>query len=287
MKSQLAIAILFFEKVDQTIECIKSFLPSEVSIYILNNGSSRVTTKKLLQFCTKYKQIKIFHKLKNTGVSAGRNFLLQKIKEDWILFVDNDIVMKTNNWLPKIQQYILKNKAIEVFIPKLYNVHEKKFVKYKSINVIGNTTINVAPKNKKYCNIFPGGASFINKKMFKRLGTYDESIFVNLEDFELSLRGVLKKEPIKSLLIPDIKLAHNHKIAKAIQDKKIVQIRYSQNNMAHSFEYIYKKHHVNLYQGNWKTWLLEQKVQTVGNKRDKLLLVLRKIMGKISMSLAH
>ena len=44
-KTDIAIQILFHEKVEQTIECIKSFIPSGKNIYILNNGSSKESTE--------------------------------------------------------------------------------------------------------------------------------------------------------------------------------------------------------------------------------------------------
>lgn len=39
VKVNLAVCTLFYEKLDQTIECIQSFLPPGVNIYVLNNGS--------------------------------------------------------------------------------------------------------------------------------------------------------------------------------------------------------------------------------------------------------
>ena len=93
-KIDLAVCILFYEKLDQTIECIQRFLPSGVNIYILNNGSSPVSRNSLGTFCNGYKQIKIFDSNANLGVAVGRNFLITHTTEEWLLFVDNDIIIR-------------------------------------------------------------------------------------------------------------------------------------------------------------------------------------------------
>ena len=46
------------KKVDQTIECLISFIPSGKKIYILNNGSSKESISELKEFCKNYPQIK-------------------------------------------------------------------------------------------------------------------------------------------------------------------------------------------------------------------------------------
>lgn len=43
----VAVAILFFERAAQTLECIESFLPAGVPIYVLNSGSSPCQTRTL------------------------------------------------------------------------------------------------------------------------------------------------------------------------------------------------------------------------------------------------
>lgn len=44
----VAVLVLFFNKLDQTKDCIRSFIPSGQMIYVLNNGSAedrgRITT---------------------------------------------------------------------------------------------------------------------------------------------------------------------------------------------------------------------------------------------------
>ena len=123
----LAACILFYEKLEQTFECIQSVLPSQVNIYVLNNGSSPSSRQKLGQFCDNYKQITIFDSDFNVGVGVGRNFLVAHTTEKWLLFIDSDIVVKTPDWLQRFTQHVSLHNDIEVFIPRLFDVQKKNY----------------------------------------------------------------------------------------------------------------------------------------------------------------
>lgn len=84
MRKCFAVLILFFEKARQTIECVKSFLPSGVRICILNNGSSERNSRAVERFCALFDQITLFRSDVNLGVSAGRNLLIEKTDEEFL-----------------------------------------------------------------------------------------------------------------------------------------------------------------------------------------------------------
>ena len=123
-KINLAVAIIYFEKFDQTVECIQSVCSEDCNVYVLNNNSSKKCFSKLKEIFRNQNNIIFINSNINLGPSKGRNYLIKSIKEDWILFLDNDIKVVTNNWLKILKDYIFKNRETDVFIPKLYNVHE-------------------------------------------------------------------------------------------------------------------------------------------------------------------
>ena len=253
----LAICILFYEKLKQTIECIRSFLPSGVNIYILNNGSSPSTRQALGQFCDNYKQIKIFDSGINLGVGVGRNYLITHTFEEWLLFVDNDITMKTSDWVQKFAKYVYQHDDTEVFIPNLFNVHENNYVSYRSMRIVGDKVIHDKKIVKDLTNTFPGGASFIKRKLFDRLGLYDDKMFIGFEDFELCIRAIRLANPVKAQLINDIELIHKHHKLDKDEDKNAVLMRYNLNFLEASFNRITEKHNVIL-ESNWKSWVASQ-----------------------------
>lgn len=257
VEANLAVCILFYEKLEQTIECIRSFLPSGVNIYILNNGSSLSARDALGEFCDNYNQIKIFDSDVNLGVGVGRNYLITHTIEEWLLFVDNDITMKTSDWVQKFAKYVYQHDDAEVFIPNLFNAHENSYVSYRSMRIVGDKVIYDKKIVNDLTNTFPGGASFIKRKLFDRLGLYDDKMFIGFEDFELCIRAIRLANPVKAQLILDIELIHKHHKLDKDEDKNAVLMRYNFNHLEASFNRITEKHDVIL-DSNWKNWVTNQ-----------------------------
>lgn len=256
-KNDFAVLVLFYEKPDQTIECVQSLLSSGVKIYVLNNNSSLASREKLGKFCANYSQVKILDSDNNLGVAKGRNYLLNHTNEQWMLFMDNDIIVKTNDWFDRINKYIQNNADVEVFIPKLFNVHENAFVDHNRLEIEGNRVVH-KPLSDRYSNHFPGGASFVSRSVFNRLGLYDDQMFIELEDCEFGIRGILSEQPICAMLIDDIELHHEHKALSSIEDKKSVFVRYNYKTSQKSFEHIAKKYPDLIFEHEFKDWLETQ-----------------------------
>lgn len=252
----LAVCILFYEKLNQTLECIRSFLPSGVNIYVLNNGSSLSSRQALERFCNNYKQIKIFDSDVNLGVGVGRNYLIAHTGEEWLLFVDNDIVVKTPDWLQRFTRYVSMYDDIEVFIPKLYNVQERYYSPCLPLRIVGDTVIRVGEIVNGWTNKFHGGASIINRKLFNRLGLYDDKLFVGFEDVELCIRGVRLGTPVNARHMHDIVLAHDHRQSKEREDRETLLVRYDVNQIKASLNRITEKHNLVL-EGEWEIWAVD------------------------------
>jgi GT2 family glycosyltransferase len=265
----IGVCILFYEKLDQTIACIKSFLPSKVNIYILNNGSSNESREALGKFCEKYGQIKIFDVYTNLGVGVGRNFLIKHTTEDWIFFVDNDIRIKTKDWVNRFQDYLSIYEDVEVFIPELYDIWTKSYTSNKRIKIEGNKAILNTEISDETTNYFPGGASFVSRKLFDRLGLYDNEMFIGLEDYEICIRGILQKREAKARIIEDIKLIHDHSRVKKEKDKDAVRERYNTDHIKKSFNRIIEKHNIFL-EGDWTYWSLRAKERMLKKRKVSL-----------------
>src|SRR4030042_3197058 len=124
----------------------------------------------------------------NLGAGGGRNYLLAHTAEEWLLSVDNDIVMRTDDWMERFIKHVSFNSGIEVFIPRLFVVHNDSYAIPYSYRIEQHIAFPDETIMNDITNTFPGGASFINRKLFNRLGLYDDKLFA-LEDYELSLRG--------------------------------------------------------------------------------------------------
>lgn len=254
----LAVCVLFYNKVDQTIECLSSFLASGVALYVLNNNSDPEARAKLGQFASNHQQITIYDSPENLGVGRGRNYLIHHSTEEWLLFVDNDITMKTTDWLAKTQKYIEDHGEIEVFIPQMFNVHNNSYAQHLAVNLNASVAeFSWVKKGIHYTNMFPGGASFCKRSLFTRLGDYDAQMFVGFEDFEMGIRSLKMSDPIHAYIIDDIELVHDHRQLVDAADLAATKVRYDFDKIAASEARIKEKHGVVL-DNDWRPWVKEQ-----------------------------
>ncbi len=256
--ASLAVCVLFYNKVDQTIECLTSFLVAGVPLYVLNNNSDPQARAVLGEFANKHQQITIYDSAENLGVGRGRNYLIAHSHEKWLLFVDNDITVRTIDWLEKVEKHIAANSEIEVFIPQMFNVHTNSFAQHLSVQLTGLVAkFAWIKKGQKHTNMFPGGASFCKRSLFARLGDYDAQMFVGFEDFEMGIRSLKMKDPIQALVIDDIELIHDHRQLVHAVDLEATKVRYDFDKIAASEARIKEKHGVAL-DNDWRPWVKEQ-----------------------------
>jgi GT2 family glycosyltransferase len=251
-EARLGVCILFHERLNQTIDCIRSLLPSRVRTYILNNGSSEHAREELGRFCSKYRQIEIFDSKDNLGCGPGRNYLIDHTHEEWLLFLDNDIVVKTPEWLDRFQSHVLADHDAEVFVPRLFDSDKNRWTTPVSLK-IRRGKVNYSGVIGDALNAFPGGASFVRRKLFRRLGSYDEKLFIGLCDFELALRGILSGRPVDARLVWDIELVHRHEPAENEADRRAASVRYDDRLLGRSFDRIVEKHGI-AFPNDWREW---------------------------------
>jgi GT2 family glycosyltransferase len=261
-RGDLAVCILFHEKPGQTMACIKSFLGAGVRIHVWDNGSSPGAREVLRQFCRKYPRVVIYGSQENLGVSRGRNELIRRSTEEWLFFVDNDITMMTRDWVVKLSAHIHDHPDAEVFTPRLFLVPEYRWASYGTVRIQGERVIG-EPAGSDQVNIFPGGAAVVKRRLFDRLGLYDEAMFSGFEDHELALRAIVDQAPVRARLIHDIEMIHKHLPPKARQDKEAVLCRYDPKHMEGSYARIIQKYGLYL-ESDGKDWSAKQVEQMLG-----------------------
>jgi GT2 family glycosyltransferase len=258
MNNRIAILILFFNKVDQTIDCINSFLPSGEPIYVLNNGSDTGQLEKLKKTFISNPLVHILGGTENLGVSGGRNYLIQHTTEEWLLSVDNDItVSPANGWLQIFEEYIKANPDVKILCPHIYNVHEKEYALQLQVE-INNREVSIQTGSFARTNCFPGGASIIHRSVFKQYGLFDEEMFVGFEDYEYALRAMLSPQGAFEVHhLKGIELIHDHQYQKNSKDKEAVRQRYNEDRLSKSYDRLVKKFGV-VFEHNWQWWTRNQ-----------------------------
>lgn len=260
LESSLAVLILYFEKNSQTIQCIKSFLNPNVQIYVLNNGSSASNWEKLQKKFSRNKNIVFFHSETNLGPARGRNFLIERVAEQWLFLVDNDItIYPKKQWVEKLKLFIQANADAKIILPRLYNVYENQYCQHPVVCIEDNQVRFVDDKGSMDLNYFPSGAAIVHRSVFEELGNFDTQIFA-FEDYEFAIRALKAEKPLHIRRYEGIELIHDHKYQRNKQDQAAVLERYNNKRLLDSFRWIEQKHQV-LFEHEWEGWSRQQVVE--------------------------
>lgn len=209
------------------IEKLIKKINKNIKILIIDNAHEKGFKA---YFEKKYKNIKVIVNKYNSGQTGGINTGLRNIKTKYSIYMDADISFKKNiiikflNYANKIKDFIIlapqheKSKYIESFISKKNN-------KFKSLILM---------------KIVHGHFLFFNMKNVKKVGYYDEKIFLYFDETDYCLRAYRKNQKI--YVIPKIKVFHEGGKSVDIEDKLDVEANKHWHFMWSKF-YFYKKNY--------------------------------------------
>ena len=210
--SLVSIIILNWNGKKMTEECLNSLIPQmnkNFEIILVDNGSTDGSVEYLKK---KFPKIKIIESQKNRGYAGGNNLGVKYAKGDYILILNNDIVVD-KNFLREIWKN--KDKAEILGVKNYY--YDKKNILWAigskvnrftmKANLIGNKEEDKGQYDKDF--IPPqvtGSAMLINKKVIDKIGFLNESYFAYYEETEWQTRA--KNAGFKTSWIPRAKLWH-------------------------------------------------------------------------------
>lgn len=254
----IAILILFYNKMEQTADCINSFLPAGESIYVLNNGSPATDFIELQKRFQQHVSVKFMDAGKNLGPAGGRNYLISHTHEQWLVCVDNDISIRPEKeWKFLLQNFLHAHPQCTIVCPRIYNVHEAAYMDRLMLHVRAGK-LEIEAGAYEVTNFFPEGGVIVNRVVFETYGLYDEGMFA-FEGYELALRAMLSESgAMQVYFIPEIELIHDHQFQTRTIDKDAVKYRYNEQKHVESYIRIKAKHQIE-FEHDWKWWISKQK----------------------------
>ena len=165
--------ILIGYKSDAKIKTFIEKVPNNLKILIVDNSSNYDFKKKIEK---NYKNISIFLK-NNNGVSSSLNFAVEKIKTKYFLQISPDIAFDF--------------KDLDIFLSLAKKLDDKFAAigpRFKYVNEKSHKQINQSLEYGSI-NSIHGSCMFINKECFKKIGKFDENIFLYFEETEYCFRG--------------------------------------------------------------------------------------------------
>lgn len=191
MKPQVSVIVLCWNHCeDLTKPFVKNFLEMtdgvNYELILVNNGSED-DTKAFLD-SIKDPRVKVLHNPKNLGFGGGNNSALKEVEGKYILFMNNDIIIKDDRWLSKLYDYATNN-------PK--TLVGAQLVDY-------NSATEFRHQNRPYIN---GWCLLIDADFIKKEGFAfnPEFGFAYFEDVELCQKAIRNGYKLKQI---DIDIEH-------------------------------------------------------------------------------
>lgn len=116
-KLDIAIIILHYVNMNDTIECVQSFIDNldthNYLLVVVDNASPDGSGKELDNLYVKHDRVKVILNSENLGFSAGNNIGIEYVKNnfavDFIVLSNNDIVLKESSFYSKIKNEFKAN----------------------------------------------------------------------------------------------------------------------------------------------------------------------------------
>lgn len=178
--------IINYNTVELTSTCLKSIienLPKEEFEIILIDNNSNVSDLALLK--NRFGgQVRIIANDKNLGFARANNQGAKFARGDYLFFLNSDTII-SQDILTSLKEYLQKDQTIGIIAPQL--VHEGGEEQTYSYGL-----------NKKNGEIswVSGAALIIRKKLFVKIGGWDEKFFMYFEDRDLCRRVINEKYKI-------------------------------------------------------------------------------------------
>lgn len=248
----LSIVTLNYKKPDLTIACINSlweqyaneFKKDEIEVIIVDNDSQDDSVTQIREEIKskKFENIHVIAHKQNGGFGAGCNIGAAASKGKFILFLNNDTLVKDKGVMD-MAFYADNHPEIAILGGQLRNFDGSlqasvgKFYtpKYAFLLLVGGQRIGVldkSPKTIEKVDWVKGGLLLIRKDVFEELHGFDEKIFMYTEDMELCYRAHLAGKEI--YFYPNVKVLHKEQ---GSSSKTFAIVNIYKNLL-----YFYKKH---------------------------------------------
>ncbi len=195
-----------------------AFISGKMELIIVDNASmddSVLQIQKAIKELA-YKNFFLIKNVKNDGFAKGCNIGAARAKGKYILFLNNDTVVKDAG-IVKMQEYLDQHENIAILGGKLLNNDGTQqacvgsFYSPLSVMLLlagmqKYGMVDANPEKITKVDWVKGGLMMVWENVFKKLKGFDENIFMYTEDMEFCYRA--KQRGFDVYFYPDIKVYH-------------------------------------------------------------------------------
>ena len=216
-RQNLSIVIVTYKSENVVYDCINS-IGNDIEIIVVEN-SNNTRFKKSLE--KKYPNVSCVISLKNLGMGPGNNLGIKRVKNDFTLILNPDVILENST----IDELILASKSIPSYAILAPILSDIDYPNYKILNPKKKIKDFQKPQKVKSVD---GFAMLLDKKKLDELFSkeyFDEHFFMYLENDDLCKRVIEANENI--YIVPTSKIKHLG--GKAVDIKYSNEVEFSRN----------------------------------------------------------
>ena len=216
MKKFVSIIILNWNGKEDTIECLESLRKLDYPNYeiiVVDNGSTDGSCE---IFKKNYPYVKLIENEKNLGVAEGNNLGIYQAKGEYILLLNNDIVVD-RNLLNELLTVLESNPEIGIVGPTMYYYDDPKRIWFGGggkicwnrgkTNILRSNEIDNGQFEKiTEVDYIVSCALLTKKELFKKIGYMDSKYFAYFDETDWCVRA--HKAGYRVLYVPKAKIWH-------------------------------------------------------------------------------
>ena len=203
-KSNLTIIIVTYNSEALINNCLANISLEKNEVFIVDNNSS---DKTLEIIANNFPAVKIIKNNNNLGFGRANNIALAQTKNDFALILNVDAQI-TKEDIEKTLEIMAKNPDIAIAGGVVHNcvVENNKIISFHPCPKNLEQLKKEQPQEIYFNKFVTGAGMFLNMKIMRKIGFFDEGFFLYGEDNEICKRVV--KKGFKTAIINDTKLLH-------------------------------------------------------------------------------
>lgn len=251
---KISVVMLTMDRLEDTKKSIKALYQNikyPFQFIILDNGSKRETIQYLKNLETEKNNVTVIFEKENLGCAGGRRKAFSLAKGDFVLSIDNDIILTPYAIWHLIKTLIDNPKSAGVCCKTVFPNGKiqfnggrmdiaGRFVKFSLVD--GEKYFNEKSTfNNIECDWIPGGATMWKKEIVEKF-SIDSEMKGSHEDNDFSI--TIRKAGFEIYNCPKAIAIHNHIYfnANARKEKSYIQKRYNKSDILHALTRFYVKH---------------------------------------------
>ena len=180
--NDITVGIVTFKSEKVIFQCLKSIKKIK-KIIIFDNSNDIKLKNKVTKI---YPKIKFILSKKNLGYGKANNKIINFSKSKYLFILTPDTILKKNCEFELLKSINLKKSNFSIIAPIAKENNFGFFDKNRNINGKGFFEVDYVK----------GFAMVINKKKIKKIGLFDENIFLYLEEIDLCKRLLSNNQKI-------------------------------------------------------------------------------------------